>query len=122
VAIAVVEPRDWLPVFLATALAGRWAAVFLQALGDAIDVDENSRSLVAIPAPAWLVGAISIAVAVVIVLALGKAGVLAIALIALAAFGLGLSAQRRDGGLSAPIVAVAAALGEMLVLLVATIS
>ena len=121
VAIAVVEPRDWLPVFLATALAGRWAAVFLQALGDAIDVDERSRSLVAIPAPAWLVGAISIAVAVVIVLALGKAGILAIALIALAAFMLGLSAQRREGGLSAPVVAVAAALGELVVLLVATI-
>ncbi len=119
-AILALPPSTWLLVFLATAVAGRWAAVFLQALGDPIDPGEG-RSLVATPAPMWLVGAISGVVAVLVVLALGKAGIVAVALIALVAFVLGVSAQRRDGGLSAPIVAVVAGLGELVVLLVATI-
>jgi len=56
-----------------------------------------------------------------VIFALGKAGVLALALVAVAAFSLGLEAQRRDGGLSGPVVSTAAAVGELLVLLIATI-
>ncbi|MDQ3364199.1 MAG: hypothetical protein M3680_02055 [Myxococcota bacterium] len=119
-AIVSIDRDDWLLVFLATAVVGRWAAVFLQALGDPI-VHDDQRSLVAQPAPAWLTAALSLAVAVLTVFALGKAGVIALALAALAAFGLGLATQKHDGGLTAPTVAVAAALGELLVLLVATI-
>jgi hypothetical protein len=55
------------------------------------------------------------------VLALGKAGVVVLALTAAVAFGLGLDAQRRDRGLSSPIVACAAAIGELAVLLLATL-
>lgn len=120
VAIAVVPPGEWLLVFLATAVVGRWSAVLLQALGDPIRHEETRRSLVATPAPAWLTAAISAGVAVLAIVALGKAGIIALALAAVAAFGLGLEAQRRDGGLSAPVVAFAAAVGEVLVLLVAT--
>ena len=119
--IATVGHGDWLLVFLATAVVGRWAAILLQALGDPIHHDESRRSLVATPAPAWLTAAISAGVAAVAILALGKAGIVAFALAALAAFGLGLEAQRRDGGLSAPVVAFAAAVAELSVLLVATI-
>ena len=36
-AIVVIAPADWLEVLIATAVVGRWAAVFLQALGDPID-------------------------------------------------------------------------------------
>ncbi|HWU87426.1 MAG TPA: hypothetical protein VN253_09130 [Kofleriaceae bacterium] len=118
--ISVVAHGDWLLVFLATAVAGRWAAILLQALGDPIHHDDSRRSLVATPAPAWLTAAISAGVAVLVIFALGKAGVVALALAALAAFGLGLEAQRRDGGLSPPVVAVAAAVAELLVLLIAT--
>ena len=53
--------------------------------------------------------------------ALGKAGIVALAVTAGIAFGLGLDAQRRDRGLSAPVVATAAAIGELAMLLVATI-
>ena len=121
-AIAVVPPKDWLLVFLATAVVGRWAAVFLQAIGDPIAEPAHERSLVAIPAPAWLTAAISAAVAALAIFALGKAGIVVLALTAIAAFTLGLEAQRRDnGGLSAPVVATAAAIGELVVLLVATI-
>lgn len=120
-AVVFVPPRDWLLVFLATAVVGRWAAAFLQALGDPIVTDGRQRSLVAVPAPLWLTAAVGAAVAALAVLALGKVGLVAVALAALAAFGLGLEAQRRDGGLSAPVVAVAAVIGELLVLVVATI-
>ena len=119
-AITAIARADWPLVFLATAVVGRWAAVFLQALGDPIDYD-NKRSLAATPAPAWLIAAISLAVAVLCVWALGKAGVIAIAFTAIAAFVLGLATQKKDGGLTASTVAVAAAIGELIVLLVATL-
>jgi hypothetical protein len=120
-AIWSLPPDRWLGVLVATALVGRWAAVFLQALGDPIVDDETRRSLVATPAPAWLTAALSLAVAVVAVLALGKAGIVALAVSAAVAFGLGLDAQRRERGLSAPLVATVAGIAELLVLVVATI-
>ena len=120
-AIAPLSPSKWLAVLITTAVVGRWAAMFLQALGDPISSDATRRSLVAPPAPAWLVAVISLGVAAVTVLAIGKAGLLALALTAIAAFGLGLEAQRRDGGLSAPAVATVAAIGELAVLLIASI-
>jgi cobalamin synthase len=119
-AIASVPPSHWLGVLIATAVVGRWAAMFLQALGDPIDRDDARRSLVAAPAPAWQVAAISLGVAAVTLLAIGKAGIVALALAAIAAFGLGLEAQRHDGALSGPVVATVAAIGELAVLLVAT--
>ena len=120
-AVASLKPGQWLLVFLATAVVGRWAAVFLQALGDSIHHDEAKRSLVATPSPAWLTAALSVGVAAIAIVALGKVAIVALALAAIAAFGLGLEAQRRDGALSAPVVATAAAVGELLILLVATI-
>ncbi|MBA3501682.1 MAG: hypothetical protein H0T65_15060, partial [Deltaproteobacteria bacterium] len=111
---------NWLLVFLATAVVGRWCAVFLQALGDPIHYDEK-RSLVAVPAPAWLTAAISVATAALTIWALGKAGIVALALAAIVAFGLGVATQKRDGGLTASTVAVAAAIGELIVLVVATL-
>lgn len=120
-AIVAVPPGRWLGVLVATALIGRWAAVFLQALGDPILDDDAPRSLVASPAPAWLTAALSVGVAVVGVLALGKAALVALAVTAAVAFVLGVDAQRRDRGLSSPVVATAAAVGELLVLAIATI-
>jgi hypothetical protein len=117
--IAVVAPAHWMLLFLAIPVVGRWAAILLQALGDAIERLDGRRSLVATPAPAWLTAAISGGVVALVLLALGKAGVVAVALAALAAFGFGLEAQRRDGGLSAPVVAFTAAVAELLVLLIA---
>jgi hypothetical protein len=121
-AITALPASLWLGVFVATALAGRWAAVFLQALGDPILDDVSPRSLVATPTPAWLTAAITIGVLTIAVLALGKAGFVALALTAAIAFALGLDAQRRDRGLSAPVVATAAAIGELAILLVATMA
>lgn len=120
-AILMLPPSRWLEVLVATAVVGRWGAVFLQALGDPVDYAEARRSLVATPTPAWLTAAISIAVAALTVFALGKLGIVALALTAVAAFVLGLDAQRREHGLSAPVIAVAAAIGELMVLIVATI-
>jgi len=120
-AIVALPPAAWLAVLVATAVVGRWSAMFIQALGDPIAHDDARRSLIATPAPAWLVAAISLGVAVITVLAIGKAGILALALAAIAAFALGLEAQRRDGGLSGPAVATVAAVGELAVLLIATI-
>ncbi|MEO7730370.1 MAG: hypothetical protein ABIY55_05320 [Kofleriaceae bacterium] len=120
-AITALPPARWLIVLVATAVVGRWSAMFVQALGDPITRDDARRSLVAAPAPAWLVAAISAGVVVLVVVAVGKAGVIALALAALAAFALGLQAQRRDGGLSGPAVAMVAAIGELAVLLIATL-
>ncbi len=124
-AAAIAEtPRSmWLEVFVTTAVVGRWAAVFLQGIGDPI-IDPTlrprlRRSFVATPTPMWLTAALSLAVSALVVFALGKVGIFAIALTAVVAFGLGLDAQRRDRGLSAPVVAIAAAVGELAVLLVA---
>lgn len=119
-AVMSVAVDHWLFVFLATAVVGRWAAVFLQALGDPI-ADPEKRSLVAQPAPAWLIAALSLAVAALAVFAIGKAGVIVLALAALAAFVLGLVTQKSQGGLTSSTVAVAAAIGELLVLLAATV-
>lgn len=121
---AAIEPlpsSKWLAVLVTTAVVGRWAAMFLQALGDPISPDAARRSLVAAPAPAWLVALISLGVAALTVLAIGKSGLVALAIAAIAAFGLGLEAQRRDGGLSGPAVATVAAIGELAVLLIASI-
>ena len=120
VAVLSVAPEHWVWLFVATAVLGRWAAVFLQALGDAINTDTHARSLVAVPAPAWLVAAISGGALALAVVALGKIGVVAMALAALCVFGLGIATQRKDGGLNAAVVAAAAAIGELFVLLVAT--
>jgi hypothetical protein len=119
-AILATPVTMWLGVFVVTVVVGRWAAVFLQALGDPILDDDSPRSLVATPSPAWLTAALSIAVVTVAVVALGRAGIAAVAITAAVAFALGLYAQRRDRGLSSPVVATAAAVGEMVVLLVAT--
>lgn len=118
-AIMSIAPMHWLAVFVAVALAGRWAAIFLQALGDPILDDDSRRSLVATPSPAWLTAAISIGVATIAVIALGKRGFVALAIIAVATFFLGVDAQRRDSCLSAPVVALAAAIGEGVMLLAA---
>lgn len=118
-AIAATPRSMWLEVFVVTAVVGRWAAVFLQGIGDPILDPQLRRSLVATPTPAWLTAALSLAVAALTVFALGKVGIIALAMTAVAAFGLGLDAQRRDRGLSAPVVAVAAAVGELAVLIVA---
>jgi hypothetical protein len=118
-ALLSIHPDRWLGVLLATALVGRWAAVFLQALGDPIVDDVAPRSLVATPAPAWLTAALSLGVAIVTVAFLGKAGIAALALGAAIAFGLGLDAQRRHRGLTVPVVATAAAVAEVLILVVA---
>ncbi|HEY5939138.1 MAG TPA: hypothetical protein VIU61_31015 [Kofleriaceae bacterium] len=120
-AILSVSQDRWIWVFLAAAVIGRWSAIFLQALGDPITSDDRRRSLVGTPSPAWLTAAISAGVLALAILAIGKIGIVALALAAIVAFGLGLEAQRRDGGLSAPAVASAAAIGELLFLLVATI-
>jgi cobalamin synthase len=122
VAFIALPPDRWLAVLLATAVVGRWAAVFLQALGDPILDDHSPRSLVATPSPAWLTVLLSAGALVVAVLALGKGGVAAVAITAGVAFVLGVDAQRRDHGLTAPVVAMAAAVGELCVLLVACAS
>jgi len=119
-AFAAVPSSHWLGVLVATAITGRWAAIFLQAIGEPIH-DDAPRSLVATPAPAWLTAAISLAVAVIVVLALGKIGIVSLAFAAAITFAIGLDAQRRDGGLSASTVAMAAAIGELAILLTATI-
>jgi cobalamin synthase len=119
-AVVSIAPSHWLALFVTTAVAGRWAATFLQALGDPIMDDDAPRSLVATPAPAWLIAALSGAVAALGLLALGKVGLLALVLAAGVSFGLGLDAQRRERGLSGPVVATAAAVGEMMVLLAAS--
>lgn len=120
-AILAVPTSGWLGIFLAAALVGRWSAIFLQALGDPILDDHAARSLVATPAPAWLTAALTVGVATVTIVALGKPGVVALAVTAAITFALGLDAQRRDRGLSAPVVATAAGIGELIVLVVATI-
>jgi len=120
-ALFAVVPAHCLGVLVATAVVVRWAAVFLQAVGDPILDDDAPRSLVAQQAPGWLVAALSLGVLAITVLALGTAGIAAIAITAALAFVLGLDAQRRDRGLSGPVVATAAAIGELVVLLVASI-
>jgi cobalamin synthase len=121
-AFVALPSSRWLGVLVATALVGRWAAVFLQSLGDPISDESARHSLVATPAPAWLSGALALAVAAVLVVVLGKGGIVVLAVTAAITFAIGLDAQRRDGGLSAPIIATAAAIGELCVLLIATIS
>jgi cobalamin synthase len=121
-AIAALPPSRWLAVLIATALVGRWSAMFIQAFAAPVGSDDARRSLIAAPAPAWLVAAISLAALIVTVVAVGKIGILALAIAAVAAFALGARTERRDGTLSGPAVATAAAIGELSVLLCAVIA
>lgn len=119
-AILAFAPDYWFGIFVATAVLGRWAAVFLQAIGDPIVDDPSPRSLVTTqPHPLVMVG-LSIGVLAIVAAAIGKAGFLAMGITAVLAFVLGVDAQTRDRGLSAPVVAMAAAIGELALLLVAT--
>ncbi|HEX7844123.1 MAG TPA: hypothetical protein VF469_41895, partial [Kofleriaceae bacterium] len=68
-AITALPPDKWLAVLVATAVVGRWSAMFLQALGEPIGPDAARRSLVAAPAPAWQVALTSLGVAALTVLA-----------------------------------------------------
>jgi cobalamin synthase len=115
--LAAIPHAQWLFAFPATWVIGRWAAMFLQAIGDPI-LDPPRRSLVAAPPPAWVMGAATAAVAVGAVAALGWKMLLAVGLTAILAFALGLSAQRRRGGIDAAVVGAAAAAGEVVTLLV----
>lgn len=115
--LAALPYEQWIFAFPATWLVGRWAAMFLQAIGDPI-VDPPRRSLVANPPPAWVMGAATAIVAVGSVVALGWAMLLAVGLTAVIAFSLGLTAQRRRGGIDAAVVGAVAAAGEVVTLLV----
>ncbi len=115
--LAALPYEHWLFAFPATWLVGRWAAMFLQAIGDPI-LDAPRRSLVAHPPPAWVMGAATAVVAIGAVVSLGWAMLLALALTAVVAFALGLAAQRRRGGIDAAVVGAAAAAGEVMTLLV----
>lgn len=103
----------------ALGVAGRWAAVFLQGLGDPI-VDAPARSLVTRAPAAWELAAISAAVALAGYVALGPRALAALVLAAGAAFSLGLVAQRRRGGLDADVVGAVALCGEVLAALALT--
>lgn len=118
-AVISLPPAHWLGAFVGAAVLGRWCAVFLQALGDPILDDHAPRSLVAARTSPWLTAALTIAVAFVAGAALGRAGLVAMAIGGALAFALGVDAQRRDRGLSAPVVATAAAVGELVALLAA---
>ncbi len=115
--LAAIPYEKWVWAFPATWLIGRWAAMFLQALGDPI-LDAPARSLVASPTPAWVMGAATAVVAVGSVVTLGWIMLLAVGITAVLAFALGLSAQRRRGGIDAAVVGAAAAAAEVVTLLV----
>lgn len=115
--LAAIPYEQWLFAFPATWVIGRWAAMFLQAIGDPI-LDPPRRSLVAAPPPAWVMGAATAAVAIASVAALGWEMLLAVGVTAILAFVLGLVAQRRRGGIDAAVVGAAAAAGEVVTLLV----
>ncbi|MEZ4358575.1 MAG: hypothetical protein R3B48_00230 [Kofleriaceae bacterium] len=115
--LAAIAPDRWLWAFPATWLIGRWSATFLQAIGDPIH-DAPARSLVAAPPPAWLMGAATAVVMIATAAALGWTMVIALALAAAVAFALGLTAQRRRGGIDAAVVGAAALAGELVTLLV----
>ncbi len=115
--LAAIPPNRWLWAFPAAWLIGRWAAVFLQAIGDPI-LDPPARSLVVASPPAWVMGAATAVVAAGAVLALGWEMLLAVGVTAVLAFALGLNAQRRRGGIDAAVVGAAAAGGEIVTLLV----
>jgi hypothetical protein len=113
--VAVIPAERWLWAFPAIWVIGRWAAMFLQAIGDPI-LDPPPRSLVTAPPPAWAAAAATAGIAVIAVAGVGWSMVIAMGLAAAAAFGLGLAAQRRRGGLDAGVVALAALAGELITL------
>ena len=120
----VVDPSHWFGVFVATAVAGRWAAVFLQALGDPIARRPRRRARSSRRrTPPWLDrraqrrrrrGHRSSRSA--------RAGIIAMALGRDRSRSRSAShAQRRDRGLSAPGRRDRRAIGELVVLLAASL-
>jgi len=118
--VMALPPARWLGAFVAAPVIGRWTAALLQAIGDPITDARDDRSLVVVASPPWLTAAVSAGVVALAIVAIGKAAIAAVALAAAIGFALGVDAQRRDRGLSAPVVATAAVIGELVALIAAT--
>jgi cobalamin synthase len=119
--LTAIGSAHWLWAFPATLVIGRWAAMFLQAIGDPI-LDQTHgqppRSLVAAAIPAWAAVAATAAVSVSSVVVLGWSMLVAMGIAAALAFAIGLAAQRSRGGIDAAVVGAAAMAGELATLLV----
>lgn len=126
--LAAIAPDRWLWSLLTIWVVGRWAAVFLQAIGDPLleaEVDPRSSqrveihrpSLISASPPAWAMLAVTAAVASATVTFLGWTMLLGLAATALLVFAIGLQAQRKRGGIDAAVVATAALTGELVTLL-----
>jgi cobalamin synthase len=122
VALISVAPTRWTAVLFVVPLVGRWAAVFLQALAEPAPFERGARSLVVgqptFPVTVVLTGLVGAAA----VLGLGWTGAGAVAICAAIAFGIGLHAQRRSGGIDADVVAATAVIAEVVVALVAALT
>jgi cobalamin synthase len=115
VALVSTSPGRWAALLIAAPLAGRWSAVFLQAIGDPAPVDRGRRSLIVVPPAAAVTGALTLAIAGAAVYGLGWTGLVAIGIAAGLAFAMGLRSQRKHGGIDGDVVAAAAVIGELVV-------
>lgn len=118
-AVLAIAPAHWLGAFVGAAVLGRWGAVLVQALGEPLTGERAPRSLVCARVSPWHTAVLAAFVAIVAAFAMGQAGLAAFAIGSALAFALGLDAERRDRGLSAPVVATAAAVAELVALLAA---
>jgi cobalamin synthase len=122
VALISVAPSRWTAVLFVVPLVGRWAAVFLQALADPAPFERGARSLVVgqptFPVTVVLTGLVGAAA----VMGLGWTGAGAVAICAGVAFGIGLRAQRRAGGIDADVVASTAVIAEIIVAVIAALT
>ena len=117
VAVIAIRPSAWLAALVVAPMIGRWAALLLQRLGDALEPPRNDKRSLLVGEVSWAqVGVVTALVALITVLGLGGYGLIVLAVAGAVAFALGLTSERRKGGLDGDALAAAAAACEVIAL------
>jgi adenosylcobinamide-GDP ribazoletransferase len=115
VAVIAIRPSAWLAALVVAPLIGRWAALLLQRLGDVLEPASNDRRSLIVGEVSWAqVGIVTGLVTLITVLGLGVSGLLVLAAAGAVAFAIGLTSERRRGGLDGDALAAAAAACELI--------
>jgi cobalamin synthase len=117
-ALLSTAPAAWAGVLIAAPLVGRWSALVVQRTGAD---GAGRRDLIVGPVSWFVLGAVTVAVVVAASALAGAGGFVGVLLAGGAAVGLSARLRHREGGLGPDVLALAAATGELAVLLCAAV-
>lgn len=120
VALLAVRPSAWLGALVVAPLAGRWAALALQRLGDVLEPPAPEHRSLLVGELSWgQLALVTFFVAIIAVMGLGWSALLILVAACAVAFAIGLASEKSRGGLDASTLAAVAALVEVIALVAA---